>query len=48
LEALLAWFRDETEARVVNLNATKDGIDLYRSLGFTDPRHPALQVRLVR
>lgn len=46
LDALLAWFRDETQARVVNLNATGDGIALYRSLGFTEPRYPALQLRL--
>jgi hypothetical protein len=25
-DALLTWFRDETEARVINLNATGDGI----------------------
>jgi GNAT superfamily N-acetyltransferase len=48
LEALLAWFRDETEARVINLNATGEGIALYRSLGFTEPRYPVLQLRTVR
>jgi GNAT superfamily N-acetyltransferase len=48
LDALLAWFRDETEARVINLNATGDGIALYRSLGFAEPRYPALQLRLAR
>ncbi|MGC4897448.1 GNAT family N-acetyltransferase [Micromonospora sp. DT31] len=48
LEALLAWFRDETEARVINLNATGEGTALYRSLGFTEPRFPALQLRLAR
>jgi GNAT superfamily N-acetyltransferase len=48
LDALLAWFGDETEARVINLNATGDGIALYRSLGFTEPRYTALQLRLVR
>jgi ribosomal protein S18 acetylase RimI-like enzyme len=44
LEALLDWFRDETEARVISLNATPDGIALYRSVGFTDPRFAALQL----
>jgi GNAT superfamily N-acetyltransferase len=44
LEALLEWFRDETEARVINLNATQDGIPLYRSTGFTEPRFAALQL----
>jgi len=46
LDALLGWFRDETEARVINLHATGDGIALYRSLGFSEPRYPALQLRL--
>ena len=46
LDALLAWFRDETGARVINLNATSDGTALYRSLGFTEPRYPVLQLRL--
>jgi hypothetical protein len=41
-------FRDETGARVINLNATSDGTALYRSLGFTEPRYPVLQLRLVR
>ncbi len=48
LDALLAWFREETQAGVVNLNATGDGIGLYRSLGFTEPRYPALQLRVTR
>ena len=48
LDALLAWFRDETEARVINLNATSDGTAMYRELGFTEPRYPALQLRLGR
>jgi GNAT superfamily N-acetyltransferase len=46
LEALLEWFRDETEARVITLNATRDGIALYRSVGFTEPRFAALQLML--
>jgi len=46
LEALLEWFRDETEARVINLNATPDGIALYRSVGFSEPRFAALQLLL--
>ena len=47
LEALLDWFRDSTQARVINLNATADGAALYRSLGFAEPHHAALQVVLV-
>jgi GNAT superfamily N-acetyltransferase len=46
LEALLDWFRDETEARVINLNATPDGTALYRSMGFAEPRFAALQLML--
>ncbi|SFF44591.1 Ribosomal protein S18 acetylase RimI [Actinacidiphila alni] len=46
LEAVLDWFAEETQARVINLNATPDGADLYTDLGFAAPRHPALQVRL--
>jgi len=46
LEALLAWFREETTARVINLNATQDGIALYRSVGFDTPGYPQLQLRL--
>jgi GNAT superfamily N-acetyltransferase len=46
LEALLEWFRDETQARVIYLNATSDGLALYRSVGFTEPRFAALQLTL--
>jgi GNAT superfamily N-acetyltransferase len=46
LEAVLDWFAAETQARVINLNATSDGAGLYTDLGFAAPRHPALQMRL--
>jgi ribosomal protein S18 acetylase RimI-like enzyme len=46
LDALLAWFRDETEARVISLNATGDGIAMYQSAGFAESRFPALRLRL--
>lgn len=46
LDALLAWFRDDTDCRVINLNATTDGIGMYRALGFDAPRFPALQLRM--
>jgi len=46
LQALLAWFREQTGARVINLFASQDGIALYRSLGFDVPGHPGLQLRL--
>ncbi|MFC7380756.1 GNAT family N-acetyltransferase [Sphaerisporangium rhizosphaerae] len=46
LTALLAWFRDETEAKVIELNATGEGAELYRAAGFAAPRFPALQLRI--
>lgn len=46
LLALLAWFDKETDATLIKLNATSDGVDLYTSLGFEAPRFPALQLRL--
>ncbi|MFC4584753.1 GNAT family N-acetyltransferase [Sphaerisporangium corydalis] len=46
LDAVLGWFREETEVRVIDLNATGDGIELYRSVGFDAPRFPALQLRI--
>lgn len=46
LDALLAWFRDETECRVIDLNATGDGLELYRAFGFDAPRFPSLRLRI--
>jgi ribosomal protein S18 acetylase RimI-like enzyme len=46
--ALMAWFREETPAEEVDLNATGPGSGLYRSLGFDVPRHPALRARIAR
>lgn len=39
MEAVLAWFRDDTEAQIVELKASPDGAALYAALGFriTDP-----------
>lgn len=48
VEALLSWFRDETEATLVRLAATEDGASLYRSLGFAPPRDLILQLKLAR
>jgi ribosomal protein S18 acetylase RimI-like enzyme len=48
LDALLAWFRDETEATVVNLNATEHMANLYYEIGFRETRFPALELRLER
>jgi ribosomal protein S18 acetylase RimI-like enzyme len=46
LVELLGWFRDETAAGVISLNATEDGMNLYRSLGFEAPGFPPLQLRI--
>lgn len=45
MDALLAWFRDETPVPVVGLNATGDGSALYEAFGFAPPRFPYLQFR---
>jgi ribosomal protein S18 acetylase RimI-like enzyme len=42
---LVEWMR-AADVPVVDLHATPDGEPLYRSLGFTDPRAPALSLRL--
>ncbi|WP_238150722.1 GNAT family N-acetyltransferase [Kribbella sindirgiensis] len=46
--ALMEWFRDETGVGQVELHATDDGIDLYRSLGFTEAKYPTLRFRTTR
>lgn len=46
LLAVLDWFDKETDATLIKLNATGDGIALYTSLGFQPPRFPALQLRI--
>jgi ribosomal protein S18 acetylase RimI-like enzyme len=43
--ALMDWFRDEAGVGVVELHATDEGVDLYRSLGFTEARFPTLRFR---
>lgn len=43
---VLDWFRDETEAGVVELFATGDGARLYEELGFTRTAWPAMRLRL--
>lgn len=48
LVALLAWYEHQTPAAVVELAATAEGQGLYRSLGFTEVRHPTLRLRLQR
>ena len=44
--ALMDWFRDETAVGQIELHATQDGIELYRSLGFVEANYPTLRLRL--
>jgi GNAT superfamily N-acetyltransferase len=46
--ALLDWFRDETDAGQIELHATQDGDQLYRSLGFVDSFYPSQRLRITR
>ena len=43
---VLDWFRDETEASVVELFATGEGSGLYEELGFAVTAWPAMRMRL--
>ena len=46
VEGVLDWFRDETEASVVELFATGEGAGLYEDLGFVRTAWPAMRLRL--
>ncbi len=48
LEALLSWFREETEADRVDLAASDDGVALYESLGWERRVHPTLRLTFQR
>ena len=41
-----AWFRLDTGAETVELSATSDGVELYRSLGFRERPHPTMRLGL--
>lgn len=45
---VLDWFRDETEASVIELFATGEGSGLYEELGFRVTTWPAMRLRLPR
>jgi GNAT superfamily N-acetyltransferase len=45
MNALLNWYR-EAGLRRVDLRASPDGAPLYRSLGFTPSRDPAMRLQL--
>jgi ribosomal protein S18 acetylase RimI-like enzyme len=44
LTALVAWFRLDVGAETVELSATSDGAELYRSLGFRERTHPTMRL----
>lgn len=46
LEALLTWFREETNADRVDLVASDDGVALYESLGWERREYPTLRLSL--
>jgi ribosomal protein S18 acetylase RimI-like enzyme len=48
MEALVAWFRDDTAVGRVELHASAYGLALYRSLGFAPSAEPALQLAFTR
>lgn len=48
LEALLAWFREETDADRVDLVASDDGVALYESFGWERRAHPSLRLTIRR
>ena len=48
VQGVMAWFRDETPASVVELFATGEGAGLYEELGFTRTAWPAMRLRLAR
>jgi ribosomal protein S18 acetylase RimI-like enzyme len=48
LGALLTWFHADTGVRVVHLNATPEGVIMYRAAGFRDPAFPSMRLQLDR
>ena len=48
VEGVMDWFRDDTEASVVELFATGEGAGLYDELGFSRTPWPAMRLRLAR
>lgn len=48
VEALLEWFREETTAESISLNATQEGRAMYEQFGFADVTFPQMRLRLER
>jgi ribosomal protein S18 acetylase RimI-like enzyme len=48
VDAVVTWVREETTAGTVGLSATAEGSGIYRALGFTEPRYPAMRLAIPR
>ena len=48
LNALLTWFDTDTSVRLVDLNATPDGVGMYLSAGFGEAPSPSMWLHLRR
>jgi GNAT superfamily N-acetyltransferase len=46
--AVVAWLREETTVATVALSATAQGNGIYRALGSTDARCPAMRLTVPR
>jgi ribosomal protein S18 acetylase RimI-like enzyme len=46
LNALLSWFRRDTNAEIIELKASPDGAALYEALGFGEVTDPTLRLTL--
>lgn len=48
IEAVLTWFREETDVEVVSVNATEDGRSIYERFGFEEAAFPEMRLRIDR
>ena len=48
LNALITWFRTDTDVHVVYLNSTPEGAGIYTAEGFTEPAFPTMRLRIQR
>jgi ribosomal protein S18 acetylase RimI-like enzyme len=46
--AVMGWLREETTVGTVVLSATAQGSGIYRALGFTEARYPAMRLSIAR
>ncbi|WP_068249969.1 GNAT family N-acetyltransferase [Janibacter corallicola] len=48
IEAVLTWFREETDVEVVSVGATEDGRSIYERFGFEEAAFPEMRLRIDR